>query len=340
MKTQDFDYELPQNLIAQEPPTHREDARLLHLDKKTGAIDHGYFPDLATYLKAGDLLVFNRSKVIPARLYGVKVGGTSQIEVLLLKALPEQKDTWEVLVKPGRRAKVGTEILFSPGLRGRIMDLTPSGRIMTFSYEGAFQDRLHDVGQMPVPPYIHKHLVDQTRYQTVYAQEEGSAAAPTAGLHFTQAFLNRLKAMGVDQASLVLHVGLGTFKPVEEEAVANHLMHSETYTLPEETARKVNVAKDQGRRVIAVGTTSTRALEASACDGRVRAGTRSTDIFITPGYHWQIVDALVTNFHLPKSTLLMLVSALAGREQILGAYEEAVREQYRFFSFGDAMFIE
>lgn len=340
MTTKDFYYDLPPELIAQTPPAHRQDARLLHLDKESGRLDHGLFPDLAQWLRPGDLLVFNRSKVSPARLYGLKVGGTSQVEVLLLKRLEGEADQWEVLVKPGRRCKIGTQLLFSPRLRGEVVATTEAGRIMAFSYEGAFPDRIREVGHMPTPPYIHKQLVDPSRYQTVYAQEEGSAAAPTAGLHFTQAFLDQLGQMGVQQTSLILHVGLGTFKPVEADDVADHHMHTETYTIPEETARLVNQAKAEGRRVVAVGTTSTRALEASAQDGRVQAGSRSTNIFITPGYAWQIVDALVTNFHLPKSTLLMLVSALAGRDHVLAAYAEAVARGYRFFSFGDAMFID
>lgn len=340
MKTEDFNYYLPEELIAQEPPKRRQDARLLYLNKNTGAIEHRFFPDLARYLRPGDVLVFNRSKVLPARLYGLKVGGTSEIEVLLLHALKGEVDTWEVLVKPGRRAKIGSKFIFSPELRGEVVGTTEAGRLMRFSYAGNFFEQVAKVGRMPIPPYIHKNLIDQSRYQTVYAREEGSAAAPTAGLHFTKDFIEELRGRGIETASLILHVGLGTFKPVEEERIADHPMHTEHYTIPPETAEIVNRAKKEGRRVIAIGTTSCRALEAASSNGLLKVGSGETDIFIHPGYVWRIVDALVTNFHLPKSTLLMLVSALASREYVLAAYEEAVRERYRFFSFGDAMFVE
>lgn len=340
MKTSDFDYELPEELIAQHPAAQRDDSRLLVMDKYTGTVEHRVFRDIVNYLHAGDVLVLNNTKVIPARIFGVKEGGTAKIEVLLLKRDDDLPNTWEVLVHPGKRAKVGTVIDFGEGrLKGEVIANTSAGRKVTFHFDGIFEEILEELGTMPLPPYIHEQLEDQNRYQTVYAKVDGSAAAPTAGLHFTTELLETLHQNGIEIEEVLLHVGLGTFKPVSEEDIEDHEMHSEYYEISQETADRINKAKAEGRRIISVGTTSTRALESAAKDGRLQAGSGWTNIFIYPGYKWQIIDGLITNFHLPKSTLMMLVSALSTREHILAAYKEAVAQRYRFFSFGDAMFI-
>ena len=340
MKTSDFDYELPEELIAQHPAAQRDHSRLLVMDKYTGAVKHRVFRDIVDYLHAGDVLVLNNTKVIPARIFGVKEGGTAKIEVLLLKRDDDLPNTWEVLVHPGKRAKVGTVIDFGEGrLKGEVIANTSAGRKVTFHFDGIFEEILEELGTMPLPPYIHEQLEDQNRYQTVYAKVDGSAAAPTAGLHFTTELLETLRQNGIEIEEVLLHVGLGTFKPVSEEDIEDHEMHSEYYEISQETADRINKAKAEGRRIISVGTTSTRALESAAKDGRLQAGSGWTNIFIYPGYKWQIIDGLITNFHLPKSTLMMLVSALSTREHILAAYKEAVAQRYRFFSFGDAMFI-
>lgn len=340
MKTSDFDYELPEELIAQHPAAQRDHSRLLVMDKYTGAVEHRVFRDIVDYLHAGDVLVLNNTKVIPARIFGVKEGGTAKIEVLLLKRDDDLPNTWEVLVHPGKRAKVGTVIDFGEGrLKGEVIANTSAGRKVTFHFDGIFEEILEELGTMPLPPYIHEQLEDQNRYQTVYAKVDGSAAAPTAGLHFTTELLETLRQNDVEIEEVLLHVGLGTFKPVSEEDIEDHEMHSEYYEISQETADRINKAKAEGRRIISVGTTSTRALESAAKDGRLQAGSGWTNIFIYPGYKWQIIDGLITNFHLPKSTLMMLVSALSTREHILAAYKEAVAQCYRFFSFGDAMFI-
>lgn len=340
MKTSDFDYELPEELIAQHPAAQRDHSRLLVMDKYTGAVEHRVFRDIVNYLHAGDVLVLNNTKVIPARIFGVKEGGTAKIEVLLLKRDDDLPNTWEVLVHPGKRAKVGTVIDFGEGrLKGEVIANTSAGRKVTFHFDGIFEEILEELGTMPLPPYIHEQLEDQNRYQTVYAKVNGSAAAPTAGLHFTTELLETLRQNGIEIEEVLLHVGLGTFKPVSEEDIEDHEMHSEYYEISQETADCINKAKAEGRRIISVGTTSTRALESAAKDGRLQAGSGWTNIFIYPGYKWQIIDGLITNFHLPKSTLMMLVSALSTREHILAAYKEAVAQRYRFFSFGDAMFI-
>lgn len=340
MKTSDFDYELPEELIAQHPAAQRDDSRLLVMDKYTGTVEHRVFRDIVNYLHAGDVLVLNNTKVIPARIFGVKEGGSAKIEVLLLKRDDDLPNTWEVLVHPGKRAKVGTVIDFGEGrLKGEVIANTSAGRKVTFHFDGIFEEILEELGTMPLPPYIHEQLEDQNRYQTVYAKVDGSAAAPTAGLHFTTELLETLRQNGIEIEEVLLHVGLGTFKPVSEEDIEDHEMHSEYYEISQETADRINKAKAEGRRIISVGTTSTRALESAAKDGRLQAGSGWTNIFIYPGYKWQIIDGLITNFHLPKSTLMMLVSALSTREHILAAYKEAVAQCYRFFSFGDAMFI-
>lgn len=340
MKTSDFDYELPEELIAQHPAAQRDDSRLLVMDKYTGTVEHRVFRDIVDYLHAGDVLVLNNTKVIPARIFGVKEGGSAKIEVLLLKRDDDLPNTWEVLVHPGKRAKVGTVIDFGEGrLKGEVIANTSAGRKVTFHFDGIFEEILEELGTMPLPPYIHEQLEDQNRYQTVYAKVDGSAAAPTAGLHFTTELLETLHQNGIEIEEVLLHVGLGTFKPVSEEDIEDHEMHSEYYEISQETADRINKAKAEGRRIISVGTTSTRALESAAKDGRLQAGSGWTNIFIYPGYKWQIIDGLITNFHLPKSTLMMLVSALSTREHILAAYREAVAQRYRFFSFGDAMFI-
>ncbi|HIX60343.1 MAG TPA: tRNA preQ1(34) S-adenosylmethionine ribosyltransferase-isomerase QueA [Candidatus Blautia gallistercoris] len=341
MKTSDFYYELPQELIAQDPLEDRSASRLLHLDKTTGQWKHDTFRNIVDYLHPGDCLVINDTKVIPARLYGHKADTGALIEILLLKR--RENDIWETLVKPGKKARPGAQILFGDGiLKGTVLDVVEEGnRLIQFSYEGIFEEILDRLGEMPLPPYITHKLKDKNRYQTVYAKNEGSAAAPTAGLHFTQELLAQVEAMGVKIAHVTLHVGLGTFRPVKVEDVQNHHMHSEFYVVEESQAEIINGTKKAGGRVISVGTTSCRTLEAATGeDGVLRAGSGWTDIFIYPGYRFKMIDGLITNFHLPESTLLMLVSALAGKEHILAAYEEAVKERYRFFSFGDAMMIE
>ena len=340
MNVKDFYFELPQELIAQDPLEDRAASRLLVLDKKTGDITHRGFRDVLEYLHPGDCLVINDTKVIPARLYGVKRDTGAKIEVLLLKR--REKDVWETLVKPGKKAKPGTVLDFGDGiLTGTVEETVDEGnRLIRFSYEGIFEEILDRLGQMPLPPYITHQLKDKNRYQTVYAKHDGSAAAPTAGLHFTKELLKEIQDKGVEIAHVTLHVGLGTFRPVKVENVQDHHMHSEFYIVEESEAEKINRAKQAGNRVVCVGTTSCRTVEsASTEEGLVKAGTGWTDIFIYPGYRFKVLDALITNFHLPESTLVMLVSALAGREHILHAYEEAIKERYRFFSFGDAMLI-
>lgn len=341
MKTSDFDFDLPEELIAQDPLEDRSSSRLLVLNKDTGDITHKVFKDIKGYLKAGDCLVLNNTKVIPARLIGEKEGTGAKIELLLLKRF--EGDVWETLVKPGKKAKPGTRIVFGGGLLvGEITEVIEEGnRHVKFFYEGIFEEILDQLGQMPLPPYITHQLQDKNRYQTVYAKYEGSAAAPTAGLHFTKELLQELKEMGVIIASVTLHVGLGTFRPVKVDDVTQHHMHSEFYQVLPEEAEKINCAKREGRRVICVGTTSCRTIESAADEnGVVQPGHGDTDIFIYPGYQFKVLDCLITNFHLPESTLLMLVSALAGKEHIMGAYKVAVEQRYRFFSFGDAMFIQ
>ena len=340
MRTDDFDYYLPKELIAQHPAQKRDMSRLLVMDKKTGEIEHKHFYDIIDYLNAGDVLVINNTKVIPARLMGLKKGGAAHIEVLLLKQVGET-DQWEVLVHPGKRAKVGTEIIFGDGrLTAKVVGETDTGRIVEFSYEGIFNEILDQLGTMPLPPYITEYDGDMNRYQTVYAKFAGSAAAPTAGLHFTEELLEEIKQKGIEVVEVLLHVGLGTFRPVQVDDVTKHKMHTEFYSVSQEAAERLNKAKAEGRRIISVGTTSTRTLESAFKDGKIQAGSGETDIFIYPGYEFKVVEALITNFHLPKSTLVMLVSALASKEYILHAYEVAVEEKYRFFSFGDAMFIK
>lgn len=340
MDVKDFYYELPQELIAQDPLPDRSSSRLMVLDKNTGEVEHRVFRDIVDYLRPGDCLVINNTKVIPARLYGVKEGTQAKIEILLLKR--KENDVWETLVKPGKKCKPGTRISFGDGLLvGEIIDIVEEGnRLIQFHYEGIFEEILDQLGQMPLPPYITHQLSDKNRYQTVYAKYDGSAAAPTAGLHFTPELLEQVKDMGVTIAEVTLHVGLGTFRPVKETDVLKHHMHSEFYRIEQSEADKINRAKREGHRVIAVGTTSTRTLEAASDEqGFLRETSGWTEIFIYPGYQFKVIDALITNFHLPESTLVMLVSALAGREHVLAAYETAVKERYRFFSFGDAMFI-
>ncbi len=336
----DYYYDLPEELIAQDPLADRASSRLMVLDKDTGEVVHKHFYDIADYLQPGDCLVLNNTKVMPARLYGVKEGTGAVIEVLLLKRLAD--GCYETLVRPGKKAKPGTVLSFGDGtLQGKVLEVLEEGnRKIQFSYEGIFEEILDRLGEMPLPPYIHHKLQDKNRYQTVYAREEGSAAAPTAGLHFTPELLQKIEEKGVHLAYVTLHVGLGTFRPVKEENILKHHMHKEAYHVDEETARLINETKKAGKRVICVGTTSVRTVESAAGeDGRVHAGEGDTEIFIYPGYRFRVPDALITNFHLPESTLLMLVSALAGRENVLKAYEEAIREKYRFFSFGDAMLI-
>ena len=340
MDVKDFDYDLPEELIAQDPLEDRSSSRLMVLDKNTGEVSHHVFKEIVKYLRPGDCLVLNNTKVIPARLFGVKEGTMAKIEILLLKR--RQNDVWETLVKPGKKAKPGTRIIFGDGLLiGEVIDVVDDGnRLIQFSYEGIFEEILDKLGQMPLPPYITHQLKDKKRYQTVYAKYDGSAAAPTAGLHFTKELLQQVKDKGVDIAEVTLHVGLGTFRPVKVDNVLDHHMHSEFYMVSQEAADKINNAKKNGGRIISVGTTSTRTLEAASDEnGMLKECSGWTDIFIYPGYIFKVIDCLITNFHLPHSTLVMLVSALAGREHILNAYKEAVEERYRFFSFGDAMFI-
>jgi S-adenosylmethionine:tRNA ribosyltransferase-isomerase len=340
MKLDDFDYYLPEELIAQEPIENRDESRLLVLNKNSGDMEHKRFKDIVDYLNTGDTLVLNNTRVIPARLYGAKEGSGGKIEVLLLKRLDDDK--WETLVKPGKKAKIGINIVFGDGeLVGKVIEHTPEGgRIIQFKYDGIFEEVLDKLGEMPLPHYIKKTLKDKERYQTVYSKVEGSAAAPTAGLHFTNELLDKIKDKGVNIAFITLHVGLGTFRPVKVENIEEHHMHSEFYTIDEETACIINDTKTRGNRIIAVGTTSCRTLETVGDEnGFIKPQSGWTDIFIYPGYKFKVIDCLITNFHLPKSTLLMLVSALSSREIILNAYEKAVEEKYRFFSFGDAMFI-
>ena len=340
MNVKDFYFDLPQELIAQDPLEDRSASRLLVLDKESGEITHRHFRDITEYLKPGDCLVINDTKVIPARLFGIKEGTGAKIEVLLLKR--RENDIWETLVKPGKKARPGTRLEFGDGLlKAEVIGVEDEGnRLIQFHYDGIFEEILDQLGQMPLPPYITHQLKDKNRYQTVYAKHDGSAAAPTAGLHFTKELLAQIEDMGVTIAHVTLHVGLGTFRPVKVENVLDHHMHSEFYVVEEEEAEKINKAKAAGGRVICVGTTSCRTLEsATGEDGILKAGSGWTDIFIYPGYQIKILDALITNFHLPESTLVMLVSALAGREHVLNAYQKAIEEKYRFFSFGDAMLI-
>lgn len=339
MKTSDFYFELPKEQIAQEPIADRSASRLMVLHRKTGEIEHRTFMDIVDYLRAGDCLVRNNTKVIPARLFGVREDTGAVIEFLLLKR--REGDVWETLVKPGRKARAGAKIRFGDGrLHGEVIDVQEDGnRLIQFCYDGIFEEILDELGQMPLPPYITHTLEDKNRYQTVYARYDGSAAAPTAGLHFTEELFSKIEEKGVSVANVTLHVGLGTFRPVKVDDVANHHMHSEHYFIEPAEAEKINRTKREGGRVICVGTTSCRTVESAAEQGMVRAAESDTQIFIYPGYRFQVMDELITNFHLPESTLLMLVSALAGREFVLRAYEEAVREGYRFFSFGDAMLI-
>lgn len=342
LSTEDFDFELPEELIAQTPLKDRSSSRLLVLDHTTGKISDKHFTDIIDELNPGDALVMNDTRVLPARLYGVKPDTGGHLEVLLLNNT--SGDTWETLIKPAKRAKVGTVIEFGEGKLKAVVkeELEHGGRMIEFSYEGIFLEILESLGEMPLPPYIKEHLEDPERYQTVYAKENGSAAAPTAGLHFTKELLEKIAAKGVTLVYLTLHVGLGTFRPVSVENVEEHHMHSEFYRLTEEAAETLNKIKANGGRIVAVGTTSIRTLETigTKFKGEIKADSGWTDIFIKPGYEFKVVDAFSTNFHLPKSTLVMLVSAFAGREEVLGAYEHAVKEKYRFFSFGDAMFVK
>lgn len=340
MDLHDFYYELPKELIAQDPLDDRAGSRLLLLDKQTGKTEHHVFREIVDYLRPGDCLVVNNTKVIPARLIGSREGTGAKVEVLLLKR--EEDNVWETLVKPGKKARPGMRIVFGDGLlTGEVLEVVDDGnRRIRFQYEGIFEEILDRLGQMPLPPYITHQLKDKNRYQTVYAKHDGSAAAPTAGLHFTQELLQQIRDKGVNIAHVTLHVGLGTFRPVKVKKIEEHHMHSEFYMIENDQAELINRTKENGGRIIAVGTTSCRTLESAASeDGRLKAGSGWTDIFIYPGYRFKMIDCLITNFHLPESTLMMLVSALAGREHIMDAYAEAVKERYRFFSFGDAMFI-
>lgn len=341
MKRSDFYYDLPEELIAQTPIEPRDSSRMMKIDRQSGEIIHDRFYNICNYLKKGDLLVLNDSKVFPARIYGVKKSTGVQVEFLLLKHI--ELDKWEVMVRPGRRLKIGTTVEFSEELSAEILDVVEGGnRIVKFNCKGVFFDVLDRIGQMPLPPYIKEKLKDKDRYNTVYCREEGSAAAPTAGLHFTERVFEDLREKGVDTAYVTLHVGLGTFRPVKEENILDHKMHVEHYSIPQETVDKINECKRNGGRVISVGTTSCRTLESAAAlakAGELKAGSADTGIFIYPGYRFKVIDGLITNFHLPESTLIMLVSAFLGRERTLSAYEEAIRERYRFFSFGDVMII-
>ncbi len=340
MKRQDFYYELPEELIAQDPLKDRSSSRLLVLDKESGAVSHHVFREITDYLNPGDCLVINDTRVIPARLIGTKEGTDAKIEVLLLKR--KENNIWETLVKPGKKAKAGARIRFGEGiLIGEVVDVVEEGnRLIQFSFEGIFEEILDELGQMPLPPYITHQLEDKERYQTVYAEHTGSAAAPTAGLHFTPKLLENIEKKGVDIAKVTLHVGLGTFRPVKVEEITKHHMHSEFYQIDGEAAEKINHAKKKGGRIVCVGTTSCRTIESAADkEGYIKPCSGWTEIFIYPGYQFKVLDGLITNFHLPESTLIMLVSALAGRENVLAAYEEAVKERYRFFSFGDAMLV-
>lgn len=340
MNVKEFYFDLPEDQIAQDPLSDRSSSKLLVLDKKTGEYKHEVFKNVIDYLEPGDCLVLNNTKVIPARLFGEREGTQAKIEILLLKR--RENDIWETLVKPGKKAKPGTRIVFGDGLLvGEVLDVVEEGnRLIQFTYDGIFEEILDQLGQMPLPPYITHQLQDKNRYQTVYAKHDGSAAAPTAGLHFTPELLLQIKGKGVEIAEVTLHVGLGTFRPVKVDNILEHHMHSEFYMIEQEVADKINKAKAAGKRVICVGTTSCRTIESAADEkGMLRASSGWTEIFIYPGYQFKVLDCLITNFHLPESTLLMLVSALAGRENILAAYEEAVKKKYRFFSFGDAMML-
>ncbi|MGE4273469.1 MAG: tRNA preQ1(34) S-adenosylmethionine ribosyltransferase-isomerase QueA [Desulfitobacterium sp.] len=340
MKVEDFDFDLPEELIAQHPLEPRDASRLMMVNRSSGRIEHHVFHELPDLLRAGDVLVVNNTKVIPARLIGEKEDTQAKIECLLLTR--REKDVWETLIKPGKRLKIGQTVVFGNGLlRGKLLEILPDGnRVMQFSYEGVFEAVLDELGNMPLPPYITEQLEDKDRYQTVYAKESGSAAAPTAGLHFTPRLMEQLRAQGVEIVEILLHVGLGTFRPVKVDVIEEHEMHSEYYRVSQEAAERINQAKAQGRRVIAVGTTASRTLESAAQEnGQIAAQEGWTDIFIYPGYRFKVLDGLITNFHFPKSTLIMLVSALAGRERILEAYHLAIQERYRFYSFGDAMLI-
>ena len=340
MDVKDFDYDLPEELIAQDPLEDRSSSRLMVLDKKTGDIEHKIFRDVVDYLQPGDCLVLNNTKVIPARLFGVKEGTEAKIEILLLKR--KENDIWETLVKPGKKCKPGVKISFGEGLlTGEVLEVVEDGnRLIQFHYDGIFEEILDQLGQMPLPPYITHQLKDKNRYQTVYAKYDGSAAAPTAGLHFTPELLQQIRDMGIDIAEVTLHVGLGTFRPVKVDTIEEHHMHSEFYRIEASEAEKINRAKESGHRVICVGTTSCRTVESAADEnGKLKECSGWTEIFIYPGYKFKVLDCLITNFHLPESTLIMLESVLAGREHVLAAYEEAVKERYRFFSFGDAMMI-
>lgn len=341
LKKSDFYFDLPPELIAQDPLEDRSSSRLLVLDRASGVVSHSVFREITDYLQPGDCLVLNNTRVIPARLLGVREETGAHVEVLLLKR--RENDVWETLVKPGKKCRPGTRLVFGDGLlRAEILETVEEGnRLIRFSYEGIWEEMLDRLGEMPLPPYITHRLQDKNRYQTVYAKYEGSAAAPTAGLHFTSELLERIEAGGVETAYVTLHVGLGTFRPVKEDNILDHHMHSEYYQVSKEAADKINAAKSRGGRVICVGTTSCRTVESAADEnGIVQPGSGSTEIFIYPGYRFRVLDALITNFHLPESTLVMLVSALAGRENVLRAYEEAIRERYRFFSFGDAMLVK
>lgn len=340
LKKSDFYFNLPEELIAQDPLEDRASSRMLVLHKETGETGHHVFRDILQYLQPGDCLVLNNTKVIPARLLGQKADTGAGVEVLLLKR--RENDIWETLVKPGKKCRPGTGLVFGEGLlRATVLETVEEGnRLVQFHYEGIFEEVLDRLGEMPLPPYITHKLKDKNRYQTVYAKYEGSAAAPTAGLHFTRELLSQIEKKGIETAYVTLHVGLGTFRPVKADNILEHHMHSEYYQISEEAAEKINRAKERGGRVVCVGTTSCRTVESAAAqDGHVEAGCGNTEIFIYPGYRFKVLDALITNFHLPESTLVMLVSALAGRENVLAAYEEAIREKYRFFSFGDAMLI-
>lgn len=339
MKTEDFYYNLPEELIAQHPLKNRSDSRLMLLNKDNGEIEHKHFYDIINYLNPGDVLVLNNTKVMPARLFGHREGKNEKIEVLLLKQ--KEDDIWECLTKPGKKTKIGSKIIFSDKLKAEVVDISEDGsRYIKFFYDGIFNEILDELGEMPLPPYIKEKLEDKSRYQTIYSKVEGSAAAPTAGLHFTEKLLEEIKNKGIDIVYLTLHIGLGTFRPVKADRIEDHQMHSEYYILSEDAAKRINKARENGNRVIAVGTTSVRTLESIADDdGKLSEKSGWTDIFIYPGYKFKAVDALITNFHLPESTLVMLVSAFASKEKILNAYNEAIKEKYRFFSFGDAMFI-
>lgn len=339
MNLSEFNYDLPQELIAQKPIERRDSSRLMVLDKSTGKITHRHFYDIIEYLNEGDCLILNDSRVLPARLYGVREDTGSPIEFLLLTR--KEQDIWEVILRPGKKAKPGKRFVFGDGkLKAEILEIVNDGnRLVRFEYEGLFENILDEIGEMPLPPYITEKLLDKERYQTVYSKEEGSAAAPTAGLHFTNELLDKIREKGVKIGFVTLHVGLGTFRPVKENVVENHKMHSEFYILSQETADIINETKKNGKNVIAVGTTTCRTLESVAREGEIKAKTGWTDIFIYPPYEFKVIDKLITNFHLPQSTLLMLISAFAGKDKVFSAYNEAIKEKYRFFSFGDAMFI-